>query len=156
MRLKMFQLAAAAMILVAILPTRGDAVIAIAVTTQANLGFGQIVATTTSGTVTVSPAGSRTRSGGVVLGNALGVGAASFAVTGEPNTGYSITLPSLCTLSAGASSMTADAFTSSPSGSSNLGPSGSMSVTLGATLHVSSGQAAAAYSGTYPITVAYN
>ena len=156
MRLKMFQLAAAAMILLAMLPTRGGAVIAIAATAQSNLGFGQIVATTTSGTVTVSPSNGRTRTGGVVLGNALGVAAASFAVTGEPNTGYSITLPNQSTLSAGASSMTADAFTSSPSGASNLGPSGSQSVTLGATLHVSAGQASAAYSGTYPVTMAYN
>jgi hypothetical protein len=156
MSLRRFRLAAPAMILLAMLPTRGAAVIAIDVTTQSNLGFGQIVATTTSGTVTVSPASSRTRSGGVVLGNALGVSAASFAVSGEPNTGYSITLPSLCTLSASGSSMTADAFTSSPGGSGNLGPSGSQSVTLGATLHVSSGQAAAAYSGTYSVTVAYN
>jgi hypothetical protein len=156
MRIRKSPLAAAAIIVLAMLPTRGAAVTAIDVTTQSNLGFGQIVATTTSGTVTVSPAGSRTRSGGVVLGNGSGVSAASFAVTGEHNAGYSITLPSVCTLSAGGSSMTADTFTSSPSGSGNLGPSGAQSVTLGATLHVGSGQAAAAYSGTYPVTLAYN
>ncbi len=156
MRISRSRLAAAAMILLAMLPTRGAAVIAIDVTTQSNLGFGQIVATTTSGAVTVSPAGGRTRSGGVVLGNGFGVSAASFAVTGEPNTGYSITLPSPCTLSGGGSSMTADGFTSSPSGAGNLGPSGTQSVSMGATLHVGSGQAAAAYAGTYAVTLAYN
>jgi hypothetical protein len=46
--------------------------------------------------------------------------------------------------------------TSSPSGTGNLGLLGTQTVTLGATLHVGPGQAAAAYSGTYPVTLAYN
>ena len=97
----------------------------------------------------------REASGGVVLGNAFGVSAASFSVTGEPYSNVSITPPGSCTLSAGGDTMTADVFTSSP-GAGNLGPSGALSVTMGATLHVSGGQAAAAYSGTYAVTVAYN
>ncbi|MEO8505739.1 MAG: DUF4402 domain-containing protein [Acidobacteriota bacterium] len=137
-------------------PSPGTSVVPIGATTQGNLGFGQIVATTVAGTVTVSPVGSRTSSGGVLLGNGLGVSAATFAVIGEPNASFSITLPTPCTLSSGGSSMTLDSFTSHPNGSGNLGPAGSQSVTLGATLHVGAAQAAAAYSGSYNVTVAYN
>jgi Domain of unknown function (DUF4402) len=137
-------------------PRAAVAVIALEVTTQSTLSFGQFMTTTTSGTVTVSPSGSRTRSGGVALGNDFGVAAASFLITGEPNTAYSISLPSSCTLSADGKSLTADDFTSSPSGMGILGPGGTQSVTLGATLHVGIRQSAAAYSGSYAVTFSYD
>jgi len=157
MRIRSFRFVAAAIQLFAMFfPTLAEAVIALDVTAQSNLVFGQVVATSTSGTVTVSPTGGRTQSGGAVLANGFGVSAASFAVTGEPNTSYSITLPSSCTLSGGGGSLTVDGFTSSPNGTGMLGPGGTQSVTLGATLHVGSGQRSAAYSGTYAITLAYN
>jgi hypothetical protein len=125
------------------------------VTLQSNLAFGQIVATTSPGLVTLSSSGERMRSGGVVLGNSFGVSSASFSVTGEPNTEYSITLPASCSLSGGGSSMTVDSFVSTPDGTGNLGAEGTQLVTLGATLNVGSGQPAAAYSGTFAITLAY-
>jgi hypothetical protein len=121
-----------------------------------NLGFGQIVTTASAGTVTISSGGGRSASGGVVLGSSFGVGASSFAVTGDANASYSITLPSSCTPQAGGATMMADLFTSAPNGSGNLGPSGTQTVSLGATLHVGSGQAAGAYSAAYFITLAYN
>lgn len=145
------------LVLLAILLARDTgAVVSINLTTNSNLGFGQAVATVAPGTVTVSPAGGRTASGGVVLGNGLGVSAASFTVTGELDANYSITLPSSCTLTGGGSSMSVDTFTTSPSGSGNLGPGGTEVVALGATLHVGAPQSSAAYVGTYFVTVAYN
>ncbi|HXO20042.1 MAG TPA: DUF4402 domain-containing protein [Thermoanaerobaculia bacterium] len=158
MRVRARQLLAAAMALGAILLTRrAAAVIAIDLTTNSNLGFGQIVATATAGTVTVSPLGGRTASGGVLLGNGFGASVASFAVSGQPNAGYSVTLPSSCVLSGGGSSMTADTFLSNPASAQNLvGPAGTASFTLGATLHVGGGQRSASYSGTYAVNVAYD
>lgn len=139
------------------LHVRADAaVVGIGLTANSQLGFGQAVASVTPGTVTVSPAGARTTSGGVILGNASGVGAGSFTVTGELNASYSITLPSSCALAGGGRSMTVDGFTSSPSGSGNLGPGGTQVITLGAILHVGAPQPAASYSGTCFVTVAYD
>ena len=158
MRLRARPLMAAATALVAILlARRAAAVIAIDLTANANLGFGQIVATTTAGTVTVLPQGGRTSSGGVVLGNGFAASAAAFAVHGQPNAAYSITMPSSCVLSGGGSSMTADSFLSyPPSGQNLVGSAGTASFTAGATLHVGANQRSAAYSGTYAITVSYD
>lgn len=128
----------------------------LAAATQSELGFGQMVATASAGTVTVTPAGGRTRSGGTILGNGFGVSAAAFALSGDLNASYSITLPADCTLSGSAGSMTADHFASSPSDAGTLGPAGSQRMTLGATLHVAAAQASGNYSGTYAVTLAYN
>jgi len=158
MRLRARRLIAAATALVAmLLAHRAAAVVAIDLTANADLGFGQIVATTAAGTVTVPPQGGRTSSGGVVLGNGFAASAAAFTVHGQPNAAYSITLPSSCVLSGGGSSMTADGFLSNPPSGQNLvGPAGTASFTAGATLHVGAGQRSAAYSGTYAITVSYD
>ena len=133
-----------------------DALPPIQVSTFAELGFGQVFSTTASGTVTISPAGERTKSGGVILGSGLGVSQARFTVAGDLLTAYSITLPSLVTLTAGGRSMTVDGLVSTPAGSGNLGPTGAQLMSVGATLHVSAGQVSAAYSGSLPVTVAYN
>jgi hypothetical protein len=146
----------AAVVLLAIATSVGAADLPLAVTTRSDLGFGQLVATASSGTVTVSPAGGRTYGGGVILANGLGVSAGAFALTGDLHASYSITLPSECTLSGGGGSMTVDQFSSSPSGAGSLGPAGSQMVTLGATLHVGAAQASGSYSGTYAVMLAYN
>jgi hypothetical protein len=135
---------------------KAGAAAALAVSAQSELGFGQTVATASPGTVTVSWSGGRVAAGGSVLGNGLAVSAASFRVSGEPNTAYSITLPIACTLSRAGSSMTVDGFASNPDGSGNLGPLGAQTVLLGATLHLSASQPSGAYSGSYAVTVAYN
>jgi hypothetical protein len=127
----------------------------IGVTHTSNLGFGQIVATPVSGSVTGTPAGFRSSSGGVLLGNGSGASVASVTVTGAPDRSYSITLPSSAALVAGSRSMTADTFTSSPNGSGRLGAGGTQQVTVGATLHVAASQPAASYSGVYAVTVSY-
>jgi Domain of unknown function (DUF4402) len=131
------------------------ALLPITITTLTGLGFGQVIATSTPGIVTVTPAGTRSVSGGAVLGNGLGVTAGTFLITGDLNNTYSITLPSSATLSSGAGTMTADNFTSSPSDSGNLGL-GTQVLAVGADLHVGASQSTASYSGTYAVTVAYN
>src|SRR4051812_19381744 len=76
------------------------------------LQFGQLVASSSAGTVVLMPSGAAMTSGGVILGNAAGRAAASFTVTGNANATYAITLPSApVTLSSGSDSMSLDTFT---------------------------------------------
>jgi hypothetical protein len=65
----------------------------------ADLSFGNIVAGTTAGTVTVSHDGSRTKTDGVTLPAATPgtFTAAKFNISGLPNATYSITLPTSIT-----------------------------------------------------------
>lgn len=145
-----------AVVLLTIAPRGRAADLPLAVTTRAELGFGQVVATASAGTVTVTPAGHRTVGGGTVLGNRSGVSAGAFTLTGDPNASFSITLPSDCTLSGSGGDLTVDLFVSSPSDTGTLGPAGSQVMTLGATLHVAAAQASGTYSGAYAVTLAYN
>jgi hypothetical protein len=124
------------------------------------LQFGKIVSGATAGTVTVSPTGTRTSSGGVspVNGATPAPSAASFTVTGEAGASYAITLPtSAITLGNGAGgTMTVDGFTSNPDGTGTLAADGHQVLDVGATLHVGASQAAGTYSGTFSVAVAYN
>lgn len=124
-------------------------------TAPTTLAFGRAVTSGAPGTVVVSPTGSRTSTGGVILlGGAAS--AASLTVTGDPDRAFSITLSGSTTLSAGAGSMTVDTFVFGPESAAwNLGPAGSQVVFVGATLHVGASQAADGYQGTFAITVAY-
>jgi hypothetical protein len=125
------------------------------VTNNSGLGFGLIVASAGAGSVTVSPAGVRSAAGGVVLANGTGVSAAMFTAAGPSFGVYSVVLPNSTTLSAGANNMAVDTFTSNPSGGGNLDGGGSATVRVGATLHVAAGQQTGAYSGTFPLTLAF-
>lgn len=128
---------------------------AIAIVQTGSLSFGSIVVGGMAGTVAVSPTGVRVAGGGVLLGNSGGAAPASFTVSGEPNTNYSIVLPASAALSGPDQDMTFDDFTTSPDGSGNLGPGGSQTVSVGATLHVNANQGHGAYAGSLSVTVTY-
>lgn len=106
-----------------------------------------------AGTVTVSTSGSGSTSGGVTFVAGSSTSADRLIVDGEPFRQVSITTgPG--TVTAGASSM---AFTTTPLLPSGYIPfTGSGYFTVGGTLSVGAGQAPGSYSGTYPVTVAYN
>src|SRR5262249_36140937 len=72
----------------------------ISIANTANLGFGQAFIGSSSGTVVVAPAGTRSATGGVTLGSSTSVSAAVFTVSGLPLQAYSISLPGSATLSA--------------------------------------------------------
>jgi hypothetical protein len=156
MRIKSLFFTAAGTALLVILLAHAAATLSIALTTNAGLKFGQIVATTSPGTVTVTPAGLRSASGGVALGNSFGVASASFTVMGDPNASYGITLPGAVSLSGGTGSMMVDTFTSSPNGSGTLGAGGTQILSVGATLHVGAGQHSTSYSGLCDVSVDYD
>ncbi len=131
----------------------------IAIAQVADLNFGNIVAGTATGTVTVDTGGNRTSSTGITLPNAtLGtVNAAEFTVTGLADATYAITLPGSIDISTtGGETMTVTGFTSNPSGTGTLAANGEQTLSVGATLNVGENQAAGDYTGTFNVTVAYN
>ena len=129
----------------------------IAIAKSVDMNFGNIAVGTTAGTVVLSTAGVRTKTGGVTLPATTGtVSAASFNVTGTGTSSFTITLPTSITLSDGAShSMTVGTFTSNPSGTGTLS-SGAATVAVGGTLNVAASQVAGTYTNTSDLTVTVN
>lgn len=134
----------------------------ITLTKTADMNFGNVAVTGTSGTVVLAPAGTRTLTGGATLPATTGtVAAATFTVGGEGTYTYAITLPSTdytITETVGSTAtMTVNAFTSDPSGTGAL-TAGSQTLSVGATLNVGVSQAAGTYTnGTgFDVTVNYN
>jgi hypothetical protein len=136
--------------------TSWAAVIGISPTQE--LAFGSMVAGS-GGTVTVAvnPLGRSTTGGVTVLPSGTWT-AASFSVTGDALTTYSITLPAngVVQLTSGSNSMAVNNFTSNPATSGDLGVTGAQTVNVGATLNVGTNQPTGAYSGTFTVTVNYN
>lgn len=137
----------------------------IAITKSADLNFGKFaVDAVSSGTVVLSTAGLRTFSGGASkVSSGVGtVSAASFSVTGDAASTFSISLPGTVTLTrtaAGATeTMSVGTFVSDPSGTGTLSAGGAATVAVGATLSVAAGQVVGIYANTsgLPVTVAYN
>jgi hypothetical protein len=135
-------------------------VVPLGISKQIDLDFGNVGAGVTPGTVVLSPAGSRQKSGGVSLPNLAGtVSAASFNITGAPNFAYSITLPGQpLTISNGSENMTVSGFTSDPPVTGVLGGSGLQELTVGATLVVGALQQMGDYTSPqqFFVTVNYN
>jgi hypothetical protein len=123
-----------------------------------DLNFGNIVATTTGGTVVLSPAGARTESG-VQLPAVTGtVSAASFTVTGQDGYAYSVTLPAdgyaiKTGTGTPTQTMTLTSFISNTTGTLT---GGTETLSVGATLNVVANQAAGTYIGASPFDVKVN
>jgi len=138
----------------------GTIVTPIAIANSGNMNFGNVAVSGIAGTVILTPAGTRTKGGGVTLPAVPGtVTAAHFAVTGTSNYTYSITLPlTATTVTSGSNTMTVTAFTSTPTTTGTLSGTGTQTIDVGATLNVGANQAAGTYvSGTpFSVTVNYN
>ena len=126
-----------------------------------DLSFGIISSGATSGTVVLAPTapGIRSASGGATLppGSST-VQSAMFIASGAIGSAYTITLPSAAiTLSNGTHLMTADNFTSTPSGSGIFTP-GSQTIYVGATLNINANQEPGVYESTedFEVTLNYN
>jgi len=127
----------------------------VTITKTADLIFGSVAPTTSAGTVVMSAAGARTGTNVTLSSTATG-NAAAFNLSGDANSTFSVTLPSSTTLTGPGSSMTVNAFTSSPSSTGTFNGSGAATLTVGATLAVGANQAAGSYTGTFSVTVDYN
>jgi len=134
----------------------------IAITADGNgLQFGSIASGTSTGTVTIAATslGERTSTGDVTPSTVESFkhGSAEYAVAGEINATYTITLPESVTISADDKTMTVNQFTSSHSNNiGTLSADGTETIYVGATLNVGAGQATGNYTGSYDVTVAYN
>lgn len=127
------------------------------ITKNADLRFGKFSAGT-GGTVVMATAGSRSKTGAVVLSALDAGGAASFAVTGDSTATYAITLPSTAvtiTHTNTTTTMSVGTFISNPSGTGAL-TAGAQTLLVGGTLTVASAQLAGAYTGSFNVTVDYN
>lgn len=121
------------------------------------LSFGSFVANT-GGSITVSTASGRSKTGSLFLMPQSSGTAAQFTVSGTAEAIYAITLPADETvfLSSGSHSMAINGFTSSPSGTGKLPLGGTQPLNVGATLTVGSAQAPGSYTGSFPVTLNYN
>jgi hypothetical protein len=136
-----------------------DAAIAqeVVLTNFRSLDFGRFVAGG-GGTVTVGPTGARSSSGGVVLLNSPGAGAAVFnvgkSIGDASNKAVAITLPAngSVRLSSGANSMAVNAFVTSPATILTV-PNGGVTLSVGATMTVAPNQPRGNYSGSFPLIV---
>ncbi len=132
----------------------------ISITKRFDMNFGNLAVNATAGTILLTPAGSRSATGGVTFlnGNSGTVTAASFEVTGLAGATYSITLPAGPTIiSYSGNDMTVDTWTSDPTPTGTL-TGGSEYVNVGATLHVPPSSPAGVYTSATPfeVTVNYN
>ncbi len=127
----------------------------ITITKTIDLDFGTILAGTAGGTAVVSAAGASTFTGDVTAFGGTSGTAASFDITGDGTSTFSISHPS--TTMTGTGPAMALAFANS-SGATGALVAGAATVTVGGTLTVAAEatQTVGAYTGTMTVTVDYN
>ncbi|RBL91204.1 DUF4402 domain-containing protein [Chitinophaga flava] len=136
----------------------------ITITKTMDLNFGILAPSAVPGTLTVSPAGMRSVTGGVSLLSTTGtVSPALFAVQGEDGFSYAITLPLIPVVLNNSthigSFMLASNFTSNPTVvTGGLLTGGNQALNVGARLNVGANQTPGVYNSLlpFPVTVNYN
>jgi hypothetical protein len=121
------------------------------------MNFGNVATNGAIGTVVLTPAGTRTSTGGVTLPATAGtVTAASFAVTGQGSYTYTISLPgSPITLAGTTAGVTVGTFVSTPAATGAL-TAGAQTVLVGATLNLPVSVVAGSYTNAANLTVTVN
>ncbi|UVW28163.1 DUF4402 domain-containing protein [Massilia sp. H6] len=131
----------------------------LSVSNMSNLDFGRFVAGS-GGTVVLSAAGVRSRTGGVILLTSPATGPARFNIgksgNGAGGKAVIISLPSngSVRLSSGAHSMAVNSFVNNPQSIASV-PNGGVALGVGATLVVAPNQPPGNYTGSFPLTVNY-
>ena len=135
---------------------------ALTATETSQLNFGKFTPDVQGGQITVSPEGTRSKSGSVILSGAI-ANSGIFRVTGAPKATFTVQLPSTISLSHQNSekTMLVSNWISTPqqgSGTGLLANNGEQYIYIGATLQVGSISAnpVGIYTGTYDLTFAYN
>lgn len=122
----------------------------------AGLDFGTITSGSTAGAVTVTATGATSTGGATVTGGTPVAG--QFAVTGDVNGIYGVSIPSAATLTktGGGANMGVNLTLIGANATGNaLSNTGSGSFGVGGTLTIGQNQAPGTYHGTYPVTVSY-
>ena len=132
-------------------------IIAMSLSTQSNMVFGDISTSSTSGSVVLNTEGVRTTVGGATINSAATGTPAEFNASGEPGAIFTISMPSSITLTDPANNtMLVDNFVSDPLDNGQLDASGNKTVLVGATIHVASKQAFGSYTGLISLNVDYD
>jgi len=130
----------------------------ISIQKSVDMDFGTIAASATAGTVVLDTANTRTTTGGASLHGGTAT-AAVFTVTGEPSTGFDITIPTTdITLTDGASNNLILNGLVTLGTSSTLDATGSKDIKVGATLNLPANAVAGTYTNASDlfVTVNYN
>jgi hypothetical protein len=143
----------------------GVVVTPISVTKSADMSFGDIAGGATAGTVTLTPGGNRTVSGGAVAAGGTPA-AAKFDVTGSGTLAYAIDYTGTAatlTANAGADSMAFAAISDTTASAKTSGTvatgaltAGAQSIYVGGVLTVGVNQNAGTYTGNIAVAVNYN
>jgi hypothetical protein len=139
---------------------RAEVITAIGLVVAHTLEFGGF-SPGSGGTVVLSPASVRTATGGVVLlATSITPTAASYTMSGSPNTHYDIVLPTspqVITRVGNSATMNVTLFTCSYTALSSTTnfPGGTDAFTVGATLTVAANQLPGTYVGPFDVTVLY-
>lgn len=133
----------------------------IAIVKTADMNFGNVaVHTTNNGTVVLGTSNNRSSTGGVTLPVATPgtVTSATFDVTGAANYTYSITLPSSPVVldDNNGHNMNVTTFVSNPTPTGTLDANGEETISVGATLTVTGGQAPGTYESDQDFAVIVN
>ncbi|MFA6127955.1 MAG: DUF4402 domain-containing protein [Bacteroidales bacterium] len=144
-------------------PASAKIITTLTLTAGTELKFGTFsISATTPGTVVISTAGDRSRTGGVDLAGIDVFSAASYTVGGESGYQYGIVLPeSDVTLTSGANTMAVNTFLAHTASAGVDGLTGTLggsgdTFTVGATLNVPAAKPIGTYSGSFNVTIAYN
>jgi hypothetical protein len=119
---------------------------------NSGLNFGSIIPGS-GGSVSISVGGVRTLAGNIT---SVGIGnfqAAAFAVTGNPNSSYSITIPSGIQLTGSGNPMALSLEIATSS--RNISAIGNDSFSIGGTLVIGASQIPGQYNAVIPVTVSY-
>ncbi|AVR47300.1 hypothetical protein C7S20_02550 [Christiangramia fulva] len=139
--------------------TTANVITPITITGGSALSFGDIVGTSSGGTVTVATDGTRTASATdlTITGTPGTVSAASFTVNGADGYTYAISLPSAFDISnsGGTATMGVGTFVSNPDATGTL-TGGTQTVNVGATLTVGADQAPGVYTNATGMTLTVN
>lgn len=137
-------------------PNRPQCNKALTIANTQSLQFGDILAAG-SGTVTISPTGARSSTGGAIAAGGVSSPAIFGASTlaGCASLGHSLLLPASINLTSGGNTMTVDTFASALSVPTLVDAAGAGQVGVGATLHVGNQQAAGNYSGQFLIEIVF-
>jgi Domain of unknown function (DUF4402) len=122
-----------------------------------DLAFGGVACDAAPGTVTVSPSGSLSASGGVTLvGSGDRARPARFRIVGgDPGAAVSLIVPASARLSGASRSIEIGDFRVAPASTLTLDASGGHDIWVGATLRVDSHAAAGDYSGAVTLVAVY-
>ena len=131
---------------------------ALDITKNQDLSFGSITPSASAdGTMTLSPNGVVSTTGGVTSRSGSGYSPAAYTISGVPAATFSVTIaPTTVTLSGPGGPLIVSDFALNQATPITLDASGLAFFNVGATLYVNAGQLPGNYTGTFDVTVAYN